>query len=118
LSLKIFKRVCPYWNEIGVSQDNIHLCEEPNYRVDLKKLQILINSSQQCGRSQLMEIDIVSNNLKHFLLKYPESYILDFSNKILNPNVDIETVLIGCEGGFTQDERDLFKDRVVGTPWS
>ena len=84
----------------------------------LKKLcefkKILINSSQQCGRSTLMKLE-VCKSLEVFLKQYPETKILDFSANTLGNSTQVDTMLIGTEGGFSQEERSLFKeDNILG----
>jgi 16S rRNA (uracil1498-N3)-methyltransferase len=50
-----------------------------------------------------------------FLAKYPNSYLLDFSNNNFSSDMKIDSIVIGCEGGFSKDERALFKnDKILG----
>ena len=51
-----------------------------------------------------------------FLAQNPKSYILDFSNSFIDDKKDdIDTLVIGCEGGFSKREKGNFnKDFVVG----
>ena len=49
-----------------------------------------------------------NNSLEDFLEKYPKTVMLNFSEHILDKNSNIETMLIGCEGGFTDEEMALF----------
>jgi 16S rRNA (uracil1498-N3)-methyltransferase len=77
---------------------------------------ILVNSSQQCGRSSLMELDIC-NSIVEFMDNYPQSYVLDFCPKSIDdvPAEEISTLIIGCEGGFSKKERELIdNEKVVG----
>ena len=69
----------------------------------------------QCGRSNKMEIEIF-DSLKEFLATYPKSFMFNFSkNYISNNKTDIKSIVIGCEGGFSDDEIDLFDDdKIVG----
>ena len=50
----------------------------------------------------------LNNSLENFLEKYPKTVMLNFSEEILNKNSDIESILIGCEGGFTNEEIKMF----------
>lgn len=105
-------------NELGVDKITFIYCEysQKNFKINFEKLEkILINSSSQCGRSDIIKLQICTS-LEEFLEKNPNTYILDFSNKnIEDKKEDIHTLLIGCEGGFSQNERDIFtSDKIVG----
>ncbi len=114
---KEIEKALPSLNEIGVSKIVFIKCaySQANFKINLDRLKkILINSSQQCGRSTLMDLEF-SLSIKNFLQKYPNSYLLDFSQNRVDSTLDINSVIIGCEGGFSKDERELFeKERVVG----
>lgn len=72
----------------------------------------------QCGRTSLIEL-AESSTLSAFLDAYPEALILDFSDEVLKSEENMETVIIGCEGGFDESERKLFAShrvRVLKTP--
>ncbi len=105
-------------NELGVDKITFIYCEysQKNFKINIDKLKkILINSSSQCGRSDIIKLDICKS-LDEFLKNYPNTYILDFSkNSIENKKDEIQTLLIGCEGGFSEDERKNFdKDKIIG----
>jgi len=114
---KTIEKALPHLNEIGVSEIVFIKCaySQANFKIKLQKLKkILINSSQQCGRSDLMKLSF-ANSLFDFLAKYPNSYLLDFSNNSFNSNIDISSIVVGCEGGFSKDEKELFKEnKIVG----
>ena len=65
---------------------------------------ILETSSQQCGRSESIIFDIVKN-ISDFIENNPETVVLDFCDEVLSCDNDVQTVLIGCEGGFSDEER-------------
>ncbi len=113
---KNIEKVLPLLNEIGVNSISFIYCKrsQKSFRVDLKRLdKILLNSSQQSGRSNLMRLEIL-NSLEEFLKLYPDSKILNFS-KNYTLSKDIDSIVIGCEGGFTQDELSLFNSKdIVG----
>ncbi len=112
---KTVEKTLPMLNELGVSKISFVYCErsQKNFVPDLSRLKrILINSSQQCGRSSLMELEIV-DEAENFLLQYPQSAVLDFGGATLSSGVLPETILVGSEGGFSSFERELFKERVV-----
>lgn len=102
-------------NEIGVSRITFVYSSfsQKNFKPNLEKLnKILINSSQQCGRSSLMELDICES-LELFLQNHPNTKILDFSHNRISKNTEVDTILIGTEGGFSRLERDLFKNENI-----
>ncbi len=115
---KIIEKTISSLNEIGVEKIVFIKCaySQANFKIKKEKLiKILINSSQQCGRSSLMQIEF-SNSLNDFLSKYPNSYMLNFSSiNIDEKRNSIESIVIGCEGGFSSDEISLFeKEKIVG----
>ncbi len=115
---KNIEKVLPALNEIGVSKIVFIKCaySQANFKIKKERLlKILINSSQQCGRSKLMEINF-SNSLHSFLQEYPKSFLLHFSNNLLLRKKDeITSIIVGCEGGFSKDEIKLFdKNKIVG----
>ena len=118
---KSVEKVLPSLNEIGVSKISFIFCErsQKNYKPDLKRYErILETSSQQCGRSELIEFD-VCKNITDFLKDNPETLVLDFCDEVLACENEVETVLIGCEGGFSQNERkelEKFKRFRLDTP--
>lgn len=114
---KVFEKTLPSLNEIGVSKITPLICDrtQRNFKIDTSRVErILINSSQQCGRSKILEVmPIVS--IDEFVKEY-DSYMLNFSNSYLSDKKDdISNIVIGCEGGFTDREKALFSaDKIVG----
>ena len=107
---KSVEKVLPTLNEMGVDAITFIYCErsQKSFKPDFKRLEkILLNSSQQSGRSSLMKLSMGSN-LKNFLAEHKEAVMLNFSEQSLNEHSDIATMVIGCEGGFTSDEVALF----------
>ncbi len=104
-------------NEIGVDKITFIYSSfsQKNFKPNFEKLEkILINSSQQCGRSTLMTLEICES-LELFLENHPQSKILDFSEHTLESTTSVDTILIGTEGGFSHEERVLFnKENVLG----
>ncbi len=104
-------------NEIGVDKITFIYSSfsQKNFKPNFEKLKkILINSSQQCGRSSMMTLE-VCESLELFLDTYPESKILDFSENTLESASLVDTILIGTEGGFSKEERCLFiKENILG----
>ncbi len=106
---KIVERTLPFLNELGVFKISFVYCEfsQRNFKIDLKRInRILINSNQQCGRSSLMKIEIL-DSLKEFLTTYPKSKILDFSGNSIQDSEKFNSFLVGCEGGFSEQERKV-----------
>lgn len=105
-------------NEIGVDKITFIYSDfsQKNFKINFDKLEkILINSSSQCGRSSIIKVDSYLS-IDAFIKDFPDSYILDFSQNMIDSKKDsIETLIIGPEGGFSKRERTLFnKDFVVG----
>lgn len=105
-------------NEIGVDKITFIYCDysQKNFKINIEKLEkILINSSCQCGRSSIIKLNIC-NSLQEFLSNNNEVYFLDFSTASINSKKDdIKTLVLGCEGGFSKDEREIFKnENIVG----
>ncbi len=115
---KIVEKNISSLNELGVDKITFIYCEysQKNFKINIEKLEkILINSSSQCGRSDIIKLEICKN-LDEFLQNHKDTYILDFSkNNIEDKKEDIQTLLIGCEGGFSSCERDKFDDdKILG----
>jgi len=113
---KNIEKTLPSLNEIGVSKISFIYCDysQRNFKLKLERLQkILINSNQQCGRSDLMEIEIIDSS-DEFFRKYPEFIALDFDGKVLECDkiLNNQTYLIGPEGGFSDKEREVFNEKI------
>lgn len=114
---KNIEKVLPTLNELGVAKITFIYCDrsQKDFKLDFKRMEkILLNSSQQSGRSSLMILEQV-DSLKAFLKVHPESYMLNFSETKLHSEEPVETVVIGCEGGFTQSEVVMFEPaKIIG----
>ena len=118
IDTKTLEKFLPPLNEIGVSKITPLICDrsQRNFKIDMDRLKrILINSSQQCGRSRLLEI-MPSMSIDEFVQSEKSCYMLNFSKIMLSDRKDeISTIIIGCEGGFSDRERNLFdENRIVG----
>ena len=105
-------------NELGVTKITFIMCQysQKQYKENFEKLEkLLINSSSQCGRSSIIELDSCKN-LDTFLKKYSNSYMFNFSqNNIVEYKNNIDTIVLGCEGGFSKNEIERFQeDKIVG----
>jgi 16S rRNA (uracil1498-N3)-methyltransferase len=112
---KNIEKVLPSLNEMGVEKITFIYCKrsQKDFKIDFKRLEkILLNSSQQSGRSEMMQLEI-ADDLKSFLKNYPESKMLNFSENTIEAQSNIETIVIGCEGGFHEDEVGLFKSEDI-----
>jgi 16S rRNA (uracil1498-N3)-methyltransferase len=114
---KSVEKVLPTLNEMGVEAITFIYCKrsQKSFKPDFKRLEkILLNSSQQCGRSSFMKLSLV-DNLEDFLEANKDAVMLNFSEQTLNENSNVGTFVVGCEGGFTADEVTLFKsENIIG----
>lgn len=103
-------------NELGVDKITFVYSDfsQKNFKINFEKLEkILINSSSQCGRSSIIKLDIYKN-IDTFIADNPDTYFLDFSQTSIDSKVlDIKTLMIGTEGGFSKRERELFNNNFV-----
>lgn len=115
---KTVEKYIASFNEMGVDRISFIYSDysQKNFKINIEKLErILINSSCQCGRSDIIKLDIYKN-LNEFISKNQNVYFLDFSTTLIDEKKDeIKTIVIGCEGGFSNNERENFdKDFIVG----
>ena len=112
---KNIEKTLPSLNEMGVAKISFVYCDfsQKNFKLKTERLEkILINSNQQCGRSDLMEIEII-NSSKEFFEKYRQFTALDFDGEKIECNKEYPNpFLIGPEGGFSEEERKFFKEKV------
>jgi 16S rRNA (uracil1498-N3)-methyltransferase len=118
VDFKSIEKVIASLNEMGVDTITFIDCEfsQRNDKINFDKLQrILINSSQQCGRSGIINIE-TCESFDKFIKLYPDAYMFHFSKNHIEMKKDnIKTIIIGCEGGFSQNELDRFQDdKIVG----
>ncbi|WP_245534104.1 16S rRNA (uracil(1498)-N(3))-methyltransferase [Sulfurimonas autotrophica] len=112
---KSVEKVLASLNEIGVAKISFIYCDrsQKNFKPDFKRYErILQASNQQCGRTQMMEFDIYEN-IADFIHKFPDTKVFDFTDKILEDGAEFKRVLIGCEGGFSEKEKELLKSQEV-----
>lgn len=114
---KSVEKVLPTLNEMGVDKITFFYCKrsQKSFNLDFKRLQkILLNSSQQSGRSDMMVLE-EAEGLEIFLEEHPNAKMLNFSKNNFIESAKIETIVIGCEGGFHEEEVSLFKlENIVG----
>ena len=112
---KNIEKMLPTLNEMGVAKITFIYCNrsQKSFKLDFKRLdKILLNSSQQCGRSSMMQLDTV-HSLSEFVAKYPQTKMLNFSKDNFINNIEFDTIVVGCEGGFSDDEVALFENQDI-----
>lgn len=112
---KTVEKVLPMLSELGVSKITFIHCRrsQRNFRLDFERFERIMESSiMQCGRTSLIEL-AEAPALSSFLNAHPEALILDFSDEVLKKDEEFTTVVIGCEGGFDENERKLFSTHRV-----
>lgn len=118
---KTIEKALPSFNELGLSKLSVFWADfsQRGQHIDLARLErILVCSCEQCGRSDLCEIEILEST-QAALECYPNALVLDFGGKIIGGDVLTSSialdsgVLIGAEGGFSHRERELFTGREI-----
>jgi len=115
IDTKSIEKVLPSLCEIGVSHIAFIECDrtQRNNKLDFKRLQRIVESSmQQCGRTTYIEFSSYKS-IETYLEAYPTTKIFDFTEKTIASQERTQSVLIGCEGGFSAYERELFKEYEV-----
>ena len=110
---KSVEKVLPLLNELGVSKITFIYCDrsQKNFKPDVKRYERILESSmQQCGRSEMMRFSEVKN-IKIFVTENPETVVFDFCDEVLTDGEGVATVLIGSEGGFSENERELLSSQ-------
>lgn len=112
---KNVEKTLPSLNEMGLSKLTLVYCDysQKNFKIKPERIKkILINSSQQCGRSDILEIETI-NSSEEFFEKYPDFTALDFGGEPYSCQRDYPMpVIIGPEGGFSEKERRKFKKTI------
>lgn len=115
---KSIEKVLPTLNEMGVKKITFIYCQrsQNSFHIDFDRFEkILLNSSQQCGRSTMMILS-KAETLALFVQENPASWMLNFSENLLDENrQQIETLLVGAEGGFSDEECGLIDaEKIIG----
>ncbi|MDR2635948.1 MAG: 16S rRNA (uracil(1498)-N(3))-methyltransferase [Campylobacteraceae bacterium] len=109
---KIIEKTLPFLNEAGLKKLIFVYTRfsQHSFKIDFERLKrIAVNSCEQCGRVDLMEFEICSS-LEEFVKKYENFGVVDFSpNRLCDIKNPPDTWLIGCEGGFSEYERERLK---------
>ncbi|MCE3037256.1 16S rRNA (uracil(1498)-N(3))-methyltransferase [Helicobacter sp. faydin-H20] len=114
---KNIEKTLPYLNQLGVKKLTLFFANrsQRHEKLSLERLhKILIASCEQCGRSHLMEIELLKNT-KEVLEKYPLCQILNFGGCDIHAGERsfVHGIMIGPEGGFDEKEEEMFFDREV-----
>lgn len=118
---KSIEKVLPSLCEMGVSEISFIYTNrsQKGFSLDMKRIQrILVNSMQQSGRFSFMKIN---NNisLQSFISQTKNCVVLDFCDTALGSSESFSEVLLGPEGGFDEEEKNLLKEfqvRRLNTP--
>ena len=113
IDIKSIEKILPSLNEIGVSRISFIYCDrsQKSTKIDFKRFKRILEASmQQSGRSSYIEFDTYKN-IKDFINNFPDTKVFDFCENILEDSSDFKTILIGCEGGFSQNEKELLKNQ-------
>ena len=112
---KSIEKVLPSLCEIGVEKISFISCNrsQKNFKLDFKRFERIIEASmQQSGRSSYIEFDMYKN-IENFIDEFPDTKVFDFCENTLENSSDFKTVLIGCEGGFSKNEKELLSSLEV-----
>ena len=115
IDTKSIEKVLPSLNEIGVGKISFIYCDrsQRNIKLDFKRFERILEASmQQCGRTSYMEFDVYKN-IESFIKEFDDVKVFDFCQNILDAEVELNRVLIGCEGGFSAHEKEMLKNQKV-----
>lgn len=115
IDMNEFYKTLPYLNELFVEKITFFYSDfsQRNEKINIEKLnKILINSSMQCGRMSIMKLEIL-NNLQEVLDCNKDAIVLDFNANQCNIK-SYNSFIIGPEGGFSKNEKEVLKDRSFG----
>lgn len=112
---KVVEKTLPFLNELGVGKLSFFYADFSQKNIVLNEARlrkILIHSCEQCGRNELLEIEFLPN-LQAVLQKYKNIIALDFPaptlDCVLKSMNARPSVLIGAEGGLSENERALLQ---------
>lgn len=113
---KSVEKILPFLNELGLKRLIFVFTQfsQKNFIIDEKRLKrILIGSCEQCGRADLMNFEYFES-VSEFTKAYPKTIMVDFSaeNDDFGALSEDEVLFIGAEGGFSANERELFKRKI------
>ncbi|MCW8895561.1 MAG: 16S rRNA (uracil(1498)-N(3))-methyltransferase [Sulfurimonas sp.] len=106
---KSIEKVLPSLCEIGVERISFISCDrsQRNFKLDFKRFERILEASmQQSGRSSYIEFNTYKN-IKEFITEFPDTKVFDFCDNTLDDSSDFKRVLVGCEGGFSRNEKEF-----------
>ena len=115
IDARSIEKVLPSLSEIGVERISFIGCDrtQKNFKLDFSRMKRILEASmQQCGRSTYIEFDRYKN-IEQFLKEFPDTKVFDFCDNILGESESFSRVLIGCEGGFSKNEREILKNQDI-----
>lgn len=112
---KILEKTLPFLNELNLSKLILVYSDfsQKNFKIDLQRFErILIQSCQQCGRTNLMQIELFKNT-KALIENYKNIVLLDFQGQnFQKENLKNKLLFIGPEGGFSAKEREIINQKI------
>lgn len=117
IEVKNIEKTLPYLNQLGVAKISFFYAHrsQKNEKLNLDRAyKILIHSCEQCGRTDLMDLEVISNTLEAIRL-YPNATVFDFGGRNIQENsMELsEGIFIGPEGGFDDEEKKLLKNQSI-----
>lgn len=109
------EKVLPMLNELGVKKISFIYCDrsQKNFKPDFNRFNRIVQSScSQCGRTDMIEFELLKN-IEEFIKLYPDAVVFDFCDEVLDSSASIGTVLVGSEGGFSQNEKRVLESQKV-----
>lgn len=109
-------KTLPSLNELGLGKLSLFYARfsQGGAKIDTERIKrILVESCEQCGRSNLCEVEIL-RDLDLVLARYKKASVLDFGGEILQSSAQTKEILqngiiIGAEGGFSDKEREALR---------
>jgi len=111
IDAKSIEKVLPSLCEMGVEKITFITCDrsQKNFKLDFKRFERIQEASMsQSGRSTFIEFS-TCRDIESFIEKYPDTKVFDFCENSLEDGANFETVLVGCEGGFSKNEKEFLK---------
>ena len=115
IDTKSVEKILPMLNELGVKKITFIYCDrsQKNFKPDFNRFERIVeSSSSQCGRTDVMEFETLKN-VGEFVKKYPTASVFDFCENVLNGDEKFESILVGSEGGFSQNEKNILSKQKV-----
>ncbi len=115
IDIKSIEKVLPSLNEIGVSKISFISCDrsQNSIKLDFMRFERILEASmQQSGRTNYIDFDIYKN-IEDFIKEFPDTKVFDFCENSLKDGSGFKRVLIGSEGGFSQNEKEQLTSQEV-----